>query len=42
MKPMALDPQGWQVPALGLDCMGMQEFYGYGDETENLLHTLAR
>ncbi len=41
MKPMALDLQGWQVPALGLNRMGMPEFYGYGDETENL-HTLAR
>lgn len=41
MKQMALGSQGLQISELGLGCMGMSEFYGHGDETENQ-ETLAR
>ncbi len=36
MKIVKLGRQGLQVPAVGLGCMGMSEFYGQSDDTENL------
>ncbi len=36
MKQVSLGTQGLRVPAVGLGCMGMSEFYGASSETENL------
>ncbi len=36
MEERALGLQGLKVPALGLGCMGMSEFYGSADEQESL------
>lgn len=36
MKLVDLGSQGLRVPAVGLGCMGMSEFYGASDEAQNL------
>ncbi len=36
MKEIKLGSQGLRVPAVGLGCMGMSEFYGASSEAENL------
>jgi len=36
MKQVNLGAQGLRVPAVGLGCMGMSEFYGASSEAENL------
>lgn len=36
MKHVKLGSQGLHVPAVGLGCMGMSEFYGASSEAENL------
>ncbi len=36
MKQVALGSQGLVVPAIGLGCMGMSEFYGASSDQENL------
>jgi len=36
MKQVSLGSQGLSVPAVGLGCMGMSEFYGASSEAENL------
>jgi len=36
MKIVKLGQQGLKVPAVGLGCMGMSEFYGHSDDTESL------
>lgn len=36
MKQVSLGSQGLCVPAIGLGCMGMSEFYGSASEAENL------
>src|SRR5947209_18113874 len=36
MKVVALGNQGLRVPAVGLGCMGMSEFYGSSAEADNL------
>jgi aryl-alcohol dehydrogenase-like predicted oxidoreductase len=36
MKQVSLGSQGLRVPAVGLGCMGMSEFYGSSSEAENL------
>lgn len=36
MKIIKLGQQGLKVPAVGLGCMGMSEFYGKSDDTKNL------
>lgn len=41
MKHVQLGSQGLRVPAIGLGCMGMSDFYGSSSETENL-QVLAR
>lgn len=41
MKHVELGSQGLRVPAIGLGCMGMSEFYGSSSEAQNLA-VLAR
>jgi len=41
MKKVDLGSQGLRVPAIGLGCMGMSDFYGSCSEAENL-HVLER
>ncbi|MCA9651044.1 MAG: aldo/keto reductase [Myxococcales bacterium] len=36
MKEVALGSQGLRVPAIGLGCMGMSDFYGSSSEADNL------
>ncbi|HNX67700.1 MAG TPA: aldo/keto reductase, partial [Bacteroidales bacterium] len=36
MKKVNLGSEGLRVPAVGLGCMGMSEFYGSSSEAENL------
>jgi len=36
MKIVKLGQQGLTVPAVGLGCMGMSDFYGQSDDTKNL------
>jgi aryl-alcohol dehydrogenase-like predicted oxidoreductase len=36
MNQVALGTQGLRVPAIGLGCMGMSEFYGSSSEAQNL------
>jgi aryl-alcohol dehydrogenase-like predicted oxidoreductase len=36
MKQVDLGTQGLRVPAIGLGCMGMSDFYGTSSESENL------
>src|SRR5262245_38254473 len=36
MNQIALGAQGLRVPAIGLGCMGMSEFYGASSEAQNL------
>jgi len=36
MQERQLGTQGLSVPALGLGCMGMSEFYGRGDDSESI------
>ena len=36
MKIVRLGQQGLEVPAVGLGCMGMSEFYGQSDDANNL------
>ena len=36
MNQVALGAQGLRVPAIGLGCMGMSEFYGASSEAQNL------
>jgi len=36
MKIVKLGKQGLEVPAIGLGCMGMSDFYGQSDDSQNL------